>query len=123
MPNSKRVFSYAKCSTCRNALKFLEKYDVVHAVLDITTTPPSEEDLGEALASIGDRKKLLNTSGQQYRELGISEKLRSMSDADLIRLLAKNGKLLKRPFVIWKEGGRTKLLVGFKDTEWKKALL
>ncbi len=121
MPNSKRVFSYAKCSTCRAALRFLESEGIGHSVHDITATPPSVDDLTEALAVLGDRRKLFNTSGQQYRELGVSEKLKSMTDAEAIRLLSGNGRLVKRPFVIWREGGRTRVLVGFKDVEWKRA--
>lgn len=123
MPNSIRVFAYAKCSTCREALRFLNALEIDHSIHDIIETPPSIDDLKDALHALGDRQKLFNTSGQQYRELGISEKLQTMSDAEALRLLSKSGKLVKRPFAIWQTGVRTNVLVGFKDAEWKKALL
>jgi arsenate reductase-like glutaredoxin family protein len=42
-----------------------------------------------------------------------------MSTADAIELLSKNGKLVKRPFLM---DGNEPLAVGFKEDEWKKVL-
>lgn len=64
----------------------------------------------------GEIKKLFNTSGQQYRELKIKDKLNSMSVQDAISLLSGNGKLIKRPFLISDSFGT----VGFKETEWSE---
>lgn len=66
----------------------------------------------------GSIKNLFNTSGVVYREEKMSEKLPKMSEADAIKLLSENGKLVKRPFAI----GDDVYLVGFKEDEWKKAL-
>lgn len=64
----------------------------------------------------GSIKNLFNTSGVQYRELKISEKLSKMSEAEAIKLLSENGKLVKRPFVI----DENTHLLGFKQDEWEK---
>ena len=64
----------------------------------------------------GEVRKLFNTSGVLYRELKIKDKLPKMTDAQAIDLLAKNGKLIKRPFFLTKKG---KGAVGFKEEDWK----
>jgi Spx/MgsR family transcriptional regulator len=124
MSKSLRVFAYSKCSTCREALRFLKTHELEYSVHDITESPPSKADLSKALRSLGgELKKLFNTSGQQYRELGISEKLKAMPEAQALQLLAGNGRLIKRPLVIWEDKGQSRVLVGFKNAEWKDALL
>ena len=86
----------------------------------IRETPPDKEELDRALKQLGgDIRKLFNTSGMDYRALGMKEKLPSMSDDEAISLLSKNGNLVKRPFVI----GNGVVLTGFKPEAWKDALL
>lgn len=112
-----KVYEYDKCSTCKNALKFLDAKKVSYKRFAIVETPPAIADLRKMLAAQqNDMKKLFNTSGQMYRELGISEKLPKMSETEALELLSKHGKLVKRPFVI----GDTVALVGFKEDEWKQ---
>ncbi len=66
-----------------------------------------------------DFKKLFNTSGVLYREMKIAEKLKSgMTEAEALKLLSANGKLIKRPFILTEKSGT----VGFNETEWKKLL-
>ena len=65
----------------------------------------------------GELRKLFNTSGMDYRALGIKDQLPTMTDAQAIDLLASNGNLIKRPFVISKSLG----LLGFKEDVWSKA--
>jgi arsenate reductase len=113
-----RVYEYANCSTCKKALKFLDQKKVSYERVPIVDQPPTLAELKAMLAhQNGDLKKLFNTSGQLYRELGVSEKLPKMSEADALKLLSQHGKLVKRPFVLTGDDG----LVGFKEDEWKKA--
>lgn len=119
---SLKVYEYSACSTCKNALKFLERKKIAFEKLSIVDTPPSKSELKTMLAYIkaggGSFKNLFNTSGVQYRELGISEKIKAgMTEAEAIDLLAKNGKLIKRPFALSCDHG----LVGFKEDAWSKA--
>ena len=114
-----KVYEYEKCSTCRNALKYLDRKGVQYKKIPIVEQPPSETELRKMLGFVaGDLKRLFNTSGQLYREMGISEKLKTMGEAEAIRLLSKHGKLIKRPFLISERYG----FVGFKEAEWKKEI-
>lgn len=116
MADTLKIYSYAGCSTCRRALAFLEKRGVSAKVVDITTTPPTRAELEAMLARYdGQLKKLFNTSGQVYREEKLGEKLPSLTTAQALALLAKNGRLVKRPFLL---RGKEALAVGFKEEEW-----
>lgn len=105
-----RVYQYPKCSTCRNALRWLDAHDVEYESIDITLAPPSSQLLKRALATTGlPITKLFNTSGQAYRDGNYRERLRSMSEAEALAALAGDGKLIKRPLVL----GENVALVGF----------
>jgi arsenate reductase len=116
-----KVYEYKQCSTCQKALKFLDARGVKYERVAIVDQPPTKAELKKMLAIIEKRggtfKNLFNTSGVQYRELGLSEKIKTgLMQMDAIDMLSKNGKLVKRPFAIDGEKG----LVGFKEDEWKK---
>ena len=114
-----KIYQYPKCSTCRKALKFLDGAGMEYTSIDITENPPSKTQLKAMLKHLdGETKKLFNTSGVQYRELKIKDKLPSMTDAEAIDLLSQNGKLIKRPFLLAEDTG----LVGFKEEIWCEAL-
>lgn len=114
------VYVYLKCSTCRDALKWLDDNGVAHQIKAIRETPPTPAELKAALKLLGgDIRKLFNTSGMDYRALGMKDKLPTMSEDDAIKLLSQNGNLVKRPFVI----GNDVALTGFKQEIWKKTLL
>jgi arsenate reductase len=114
-----KVYEYAKCSTCRKALSFLEKKKIPFEKVDITEHPPSRQELKEMLAHYeGNFRKLFNTSGLVYKEMKLSEKLPAMSENEALDLLAKNGRLVKRPFLLTEKTG----LVGFREEEWKESL-
>jgi arsenate reductase len=111
-----RVYEYAACSTCKQALKFLEKKKIPFEAVPIVDLPPTVAELKKMLAHYdGKLGKLFNTSGVQYREMKLGEKLPQMSEAEALVLLSKNGKLVKRPFALSEKSGR----VGFKEDEWK----
>jgi arsenate reductase len=112
-----RVYEYEGCSTCRRALKFLDARGVSYESVPIATTPPSVAELRKMLSRVGGLKRLFNTSGVLYRELKVGERLKTLSEADALALLAKHGKLVKRPFVLLEDRG----LLGFKEDEWSAA--
>ncbi len=110
------VYSYANCSTCKKALKYLEKQGVAAEVIDITSTPPPLEDLKAMLVAYGGQvRKLFNTSGQVYREQGLGAKLAGMTESEALKLLAGNGRLIKRPFLV--VAGKP-VAVGFDAAAW-----
>ncbi len=112
-----RVYAYSGCGTCRQALKFLRDLGVAHEVMAIRDRPPTVAELKRILAVYGgDVRKLFNTSGQDYRALGLEPKLDQLPVDEAIKLLAGNGNLVKRPFVLTETGG----VVGFHLEEWRQ---
>ncbi|NLT71044.1 MAG: arsenate reductase family protein [Verrucomicrobiaceae bacterium] len=115
-----KLYTYAKCDTCRKATKWLRDKGFDFEEIPIRETPPSPAELREMLAIHGgELKRLCNTSGQDYRALGMKDKLPSLSEDEAIALLAGNGNLIKRPFLL--DG--TRGLVGFREEEWAEAFL
>jgi Spx/MgsR family transcriptional regulator len=112
-----RVYEYEGCSTCRKALKFLDARGVAYERVPIVDTPPTVAELKAMLTRVGDLKRLFNTSGQLYRELNVAEKLRTLGESQALALLARHGKLVKRPFVLLEDRG----LLGFKEDDWSSA--
>lgn len=114
-----KLYSYSRCSTCVKAIKFLDSKNIDYKLIDITNEAPSAAELKKALSGFdGNIKKLFNTSGQVYRAEGYGEKLKSMSDAEAISDLTKNGKLVKRPVLVF-DGKAT---CGFKEDVWNELL-
>ncbi len=116
-----KIYAYKNCSTCQKALKFLNAKGIAYEYFPIVEQPPSVADLKRMLgylkSSDGTFKNLFNTSGLLYRSLGISEKIKAgMKEEDALQLLSKNGKLIKRPFLLVDENGT----VGFKIEAWRK---
>jgi arsenate reductase (glutaredoxin) len=113
------VYQYPKCSTCRNALRWLDEHGVPYERVDIVSSPPSVAQLAHALASSGlPVSRLFNTSGQSYREGNYKERLKQMSQDEALAELAADGKLIKRPLLISSE----QVLVGFDALVYEKAL-
>lgn len=114
-----KLYQYKKCSTCVKAVKFLDGKGVKYQSIDITEKPPTKTELKFMLKQYdGELKKLFNTSGVQYRELKIKDKIASMTKEQAIDLLSQNGKLVKRPFFLYEKKG----VVGFKEEVWKPLL-
>jgi arsenate reductase len=115
-----RCYIYAKCSTCRDALRWLEQHGIAVEILPIREAPPSVEELEFALKELGEVRKLLNTSGMDYRALGLKEKLDGMAVGEVFALIQGNGNLCKRPFLIDESAGI--VLCGFREEQWRMKL-
>lgn len=114
-----KVYCYAKCTTCKKAIKWLDDNMIEYKLIDIKEDHPDEKLLRKLYKNSGlPLRKFFNTSGILYRELELSKKLPDMSDDDMLKLLASDGMLVKRPLLI---AGDT-VLLGFKEDEWKKIL-
>ena len=112
---------YPPCSTCKKAKAWLDAHGVAYTARHIKENNPSYEELKQWLAISGlPLKKFFNTSGLQYKTLGLKDKLPAMTVDEQLRLLATDGMLVKRPFVVTEDG---KVLTGFRETEWEQALL
>jgi arsenate reductase len=73
-----------------------------------------------ALEQTGDVRKILNTSGVEYRAMGLKDRLASITTDEIFTLIQENGNLCKRPFLIDQVNGVA--LAGFKADEWAKVL-
>lgn len=110
---------YPKCSTCQKAKKWLVEQEVEFEDRHIVEQNPTEAELTEWISRSGlELKKFFNTSGMKYKELGLKDKLPSMSAEEQIALLASDGMLVKRPLVVMDD----KILTGFKPDQWAEAL-
>ena len=114
------VLAYRKCSTCLKALKWLEDHNVQFEERAIKEQNPTYEELKEWYGKSGmPLKKFFNTSGLLYKDLGLKDKLPTMSEEEQLKLLATDGMLVKRPLVV----GEEFVLTGFKEKEWETAML
>lgn len=108
------LLSYAGCSTCKKALAWLRVHGVSPQVRAITEEPPTLAELATWIPQSNKPvRKWLNTSGQSYRALGKAV-IDAASDAELCAMLAKDGKLVKRPVLV--HDGR--VLVGFDEAAY-----
>lgn len=114
-------YGYPNCGTCRKAAKWLDEHRIEYDYVNVFENPPSKDELEQLYQKSGlELKKFFNTSGEVYRELGVKDKLKDMSESEQLELLASNGRLLKRPIV---SDGK-QVTVGFKEDlyeqVWKK---
>lgn len=110
---------YPKCTTCQKAQKWLDAHQIVYALRDIKADNPTAEELAAWHRLSGlPLKKFFNTSGLLYRSLELKDKLPSMTEEEMLALLATDGMLVKRPILV----GDEFVLVGFKEKEWAEKL-
>ena len=110
-----KFICYPKCTTCQKAKKWLDDNHIEYELRDIKLDNPTIEELTEwHEKSSLPMKKFFNTSGLLYKSFDLKNKLPNMTDDDMLRLLATDGMLVKRPLLV----GESFVLVGFKELEW-----
>ena len=110
---------YPKCTTCQKAKAFLDERGISYEARDIKLEHPTAEELRSWWEKSGmPLKKLFNTSGLQYKALGLKDKLPEMSEEEQLALLATDGMLVKRPILVGEDFVRT----GFRPAEWETVL-
>ena len=106
---------YAKCGTCQKALKWLRAHDIDVELRDILTDNPSQDELKQWVKqSHLSEKKFFNTSGLRYKELQLKTVLPTATADEMIALLASEGKLVKRPVLVYQD----QVLVGFNESDY-----
>ena len=114
-----KFICYPKCTTCQKARKWLDDNGIKYEFRDIKLDNPTLDELTGWYKKSGlPLKKFFNTSGLLYKSLDLKNKLPTMTDDEMLKLLASDGMLVKRPLVI----GDSFVLVGFKEAEWSAAL-
>ena len=110
---------YPKCTTCQKARAWLDEHHITYNFRDIKLENPTYDELAAWHEHSGlPLKKFFNTSGRLYRELGVKDRIASASDDELIRLLASDGMLVKRPLLVTERG----VCPGFKEDVWRELL-
>ena len=114
-----KFICYPKCTTCQKAKKWLEDNGVEYEIRDIKADNPTLDELKKWYALSGlPLKKFFNTSGLLYKSMALKDKIPSMSENEMLSLLATDGMLVKRPLLVSDDF----VLVGFKEAEWKVKL-
>ena len=114
-----KFICYPKCTTCQKAKKWLDYNNIEYELRDIRLANPKFEELTEWYKKSGlSLKKFFNTSGLLYKSMELKTKLPTMTEDEMLKLLATDGMLVKRPIL----KGDDFVLVGFKETEWKEII-
>ena len=112
-------YSYLKCSTCRKAAKWLDNEELKYQLIDIVKEPPLFGYLNIALEQYSeDKKKVFNTRGKSFKSIDVDTN--SLSREEIIQLLLSDGKLIKRPFLVYEE---KKVILGFNEIEYAKQFI
>ena len=110
------LYWYPKCSTCRDAKKWLESQGQVVETIDMIQEVPSPELLAQWVQESDlPIRRFFNTSGVKYRALGLKDKIDGYTLEEACQLLATDGMLIKRPILV-KDGHF--LVNGFKEKEY-----
>lgn len=110
---------YPKCTTCQKARKWLDENQITYEFRDIKLENPTYEELSRWRQRSGlPLKKFFNTSGLLYKSMGLKDGLPGMSEEEVLKLLATDGMLVKRPLLV----GEDFVLVGFKESQWAEKL-
>ena len=110
---------YPKCTTCQKAQKWLDKNRIAYDLRNIKLENPAYEELAAWHRRSGlPLKKFFNTSGLLYKSMALKDKLPAMSEDEMLKLLAADGMLVKRPLLV----GDDFVLVGFREAEWAERL-
>ena len=135
------VYCYNRCTTCKKAIKYLEENilnnnknskNIELELKDIITEKPNlnemikiiETKYNKKISEItkDELKSFFNTSGILYRENNIKDKIKDEKNSidDILNILISDGKMIKRPLVIVKEGNKKDhILLGFKEEDYK----
>ena len=93
--------------------------DLEYQLIDIVKEPPKLDYLNQALEQYSeDIKRIFNTRGKSFKS--INPNIYSLSKEEIIKLLLSDGKLIKRPFLVYEE---KKVILGFNEIEYAKQFL
>ena len=114
-----KFICYPKCTTCQKARNWLDDNKIEYEFRDIKLDNPTLDELTEWYKKSGlPLKKFINTSGLLYKSLDLKNKISTMSEDEMLKLLASDGMLVKRPLLV----GEDFVFVGFKEANWSTVI-
>ena len=112
-----KFICYPKCTTCQKAKGWLDDNGVKYDERDIKSNNPTYEELNTWHKMSGlDVRKFFNTSGLLYKSMALKDKLPTMTEEEMLKLLSTDGMLVKRPLLV----GDDYVILGFKEAEYKE---
>ena len=100
-------------------MKWLQNKDLKYQLIDIVKEPPLVNYLNLALEQYSDdKKRIFNTRGKAFKTLNLD--IYVLSREEIIQLLLSDGKLIKRPFLIYEA---KKVILGFNEIEYVKQFI
>ncbi len=96
------IWHNPRCTKSRLSLQLLEEKGLKPTVIHYLETPPSEQEIRDALSKLGiTARELIRTGEGCYKELNLSAP--SVSNDDLIHAMHQNPILIERPVVIYND--------------------
>lgn len=95
-----QFYGHPTCTTCKKAEKWLESNGITYEWKNIKEETPERELLENLLSSEQlTRRRLFNTSGNLYKELGLKDQLDELTMDETLNHLEADGMLIRRPFL------------------------
>ena len=101
-----KAWGLKKCSTCQNALKYLEEKKVDVAFTDYSAERPSKEQVSGWIKAVGGWEKLINRAGYTWRGLDPSQ-TQDLTDHKAAALAIQHPSLIRRPLIEHEDGSVT----------------
>ena len=101
-----KIWHNPRCSKSRQTLALLEENQITPEVYLYLEEKPSATQIKDTLSKLGiSPRELLRNSEDAYKQQNLKDK--TLSDADLIKAMVNEPKLIQRPIVI--NGDKAKL--------------
>ena len=93
------AYVHKGCRTCKRATDYMEGRAIPFEPVEIFDETPTEAEIRMLLRKLSlSARELLRPRDRMYRELDL--KNRDLPDSELIRLMAENPGLIKRPILV-----------------------
>ena len=95
-------------------MNWLDQKDINYKLIDIVKKTPKEKYIYLALKEYSENKSMIfNTPEKSFKSIDFD--IFDSSNEEIIHLFTNDGKLIKRPFLVYKE---KKIILGFNKDEY-----
>lgn len=105
-----KAYGLKKCSTCQDALKWLDAKSIAVEFSDYSVEKPTKAQIKNWIKGVGGWEKLINRAGYTWRGLSEDDKT-DVTEEKAITLAQNHTSLIRRPLIEHADGTIT---VGFK---------